>query len=417
MYSFYTKKDDPFNFSYLNAAYNAGSTTPKTTNTSITLPASRVNVTSSPAPKTPPPTTQTQQSPYTDQLSKITQSQTDFYNNQAAKTAEGLKSSYDTSQKYLSEQIPQMQGFLSNYQNLADKSVNNQQQYTEQQKQELADQAGKEQFMQAQAAREGRGRLQNTFASLGAVDSSAFQNFAARAEDRLARGQDESRGQLKRDTGNLDREFSIFKDQTELAKMQEVEKFNAAVRQIQASMQQGTSEYQSAVQAAYDRAQENIFGIQRSLAEKEADYQYKAREAGLETAAGNLAAQQNTGKALNMVNNLIGGNYQAVSGGFRTPGFMTPLVPGSAAARADYEGLKNLLTLAARGQLKGSGAVSDFETKMLEKAAMAGLSPELPEQEFLARLKLLQQDLMAGGANQSSQIVIAPDGQQIQIVD
>lgn len=55
--------------------------------------------------------------------------------------------------------------------------------------------------------------------------------------------------------------------------------------------------------------------------------------------------------------------------------------------------------MAARGQLKGSGQVSDFETKMLEKAALAGLDPtRQSEEEFLAGLNQLKLDLQSGGA-------------------
>jgi len=59
---------------------------------------------------------------------------------------------------------------------------------------------------------------------------------------------------------------------------------------------------------------------------------------------------------------------------------------------------------------------------MLEKAAMAGLNQNLPDDEFRRRLQILQQDLMSGGAtannmSMASNIVTAPDGQQIMIVD
>ena len=53
---------------------------------------------------------------------------------------------------------------------------------------------------------------------------------------------------------------------------------------------------------------------------------------------------------------------------------------------------------------------------------MAGLNQNLPDDEFRRRLQILQQDLMSGGAtannmSMASNIVTAPDGQQIMIVD
>jgi hypothetical protein len=122
-----------------------------------------------------------------------------------------------------------------------------------------------------------------------------------------------------------------------------------------------------------------------------------------------------------MVNNILSGDTKGITGAFRTG--QIPVISnlaGTVGQQTDYDGLKSLLALAERGQLKGSGTVSDFEAKMLEKAAMAGLNQNLPDDEFRRRLQILQQDLMSGGAtanNMSSNIITAPDGQQVMIVD
>jgi len=128
-------------------------------------------------------------------------------------------------------------------------------------------------------------------------------------------------------------------------------------------------------------------------------------------------AGQNNQKALGLVNRILSGNLAGISGTFRSgniPGLN--IITGSGQTQADFEGLKNLLALASRGQLKGSGAVSDFEARMLEKAAMAGLDPtKMSTPEFKRRLEELRADL--SGGQSVGQIVTAPDGQQIEIID
>jgi len=115
----------------------------------------------------------------------------------------------------------------------------------------------------------------------------------------------------------------------------------------------------------------------------------------------------NNGKALQMVNNLLGENLGAISGAVRTGSIpVIGQLNGGATAKTDYEGLQSLLSLAKRGELKGSGAVSDFESKMLEKAALAGLDTRLPTAEFKKRLQSLQQDLMGGDTSTGNTLQI-----------
>lgn len=127
----------------------------------------------------------------------------------------------------------------------------------------------------------------------------------------------------------------------------------------------------------------------------------------------------NKNKALTMVNNILSKDTKNITGALKTGNIpVLNTITGSVGSQTDYDGLKSLLALAERGQLKGSGTVSDFEAKMLEKAAMAGLNQDLPDNEFRRRLEILKQDLMSGGAESTGgQVITAPDGQQIIITD
>jgi hypothetical protein len=130
-------------------------------------------------------------------------------------------------------------------------------------------------------------------------------------------------------------------------------------------------------------------------------------------------ANGNKGKALTMVNNILGKDTKSITGALQTGNVpVLSTLTGAVNAQTDFDGLKALLALAERGQLKGSGAVSDFESKMLEKAALAGINQNLSDDEFRSRLKLLKQDLESGGATSTGgQIVTGPDGNQYQFTN
>jgi hypothetical protein len=127
----------------------------------------------------------------------------------------------------------------------------------------------------------------------------------------------------------------------------------------------------------------------------------------------------NKGKALTMVQNLLGKDTKGITGAVQTGSVpVLSTLTGAVNAQTDFDGLKALLALAERGQLKGSGAVSDFESRMLEKAALAGINQNLSDDEFRARLELLKRDLESGGATSAGgQIVTGPDGNQYQFTN
>lgn len=348
----------------------------------------------------PPYTAPTVQAPQNNALSKLQQIGTNrqqFYQTQADQEAERQKKIFDIRNQTLQAQIPDLEGRLNKYRTLSDEAIKNQELQTQLAREQIKQDSGEEMRLNAQTAREGRGRIQSTLAGLNALDSSSTGQLLAKAEGNLVNKQATALRAQKQQLAQADQGLLQYKQQAQLAVDDEIAKFNQAIRDISANLDINSVEYQTAVKQAYDKAQESIYGIENDVANAELEVQKIYDKASAEQSMAG-AGSNNQGKALQMVNNLLSGNTQAVSGGFRTPGFLAPYVPGAAAARADYDGLKNLLALAGRGQLKGSGAVSDFEAKMLEKAAMAGLSPELPEQEFVARLKQLQADLMSGGA-------------------
>ena len=100
---------------------------------------------------------------------------------------------------------------------------------------------------------------------------------------------------------------------------------------------------------------------------------------------------------------------------------MIPLIPGckEQLVKGQIDQLKALLSLENRQKLKGSGAISDREMGILERASSL-LNQNLNEQQFKQVLSQLKTELSTGSPssiNQGGQVITAPDGQQIIIVD
>lgn len=115
------------------------------------------------------------------------------------------------------------------------------------------------------------------------------------------------------------------------------------------------------------------FGLEYALEQQKANAPKPlsaAQEAKeLERQEKEIAAQQSASQSIGLVNNLLNNNrYKAISGGLQTGS--VPFL-GDRAAVNEYDQLQGLLKLGIRGLLKGQGAVSDYEGKVLGQAASA----------------------------------------------
>lgn len=100
-----------------------------------------------------------------------------------------------------------------------------------------------------------------------------------------------------------------------------------------------------------------------------------------------VAAQQSASQSIGLVNNLLNGDrYKAISGGTQTGSI--PFL-GDRAAVNEYDQLQGLLKLGIRGLLKGQGAVSDYEGKVLGQAAssLSRLTSETQMKEALQKVR------------------------------
>ena len=134
----------------------------------------------------------------------------------------------------------------------------------------------------------------------------------------------------------------------------------------------------------------------------------------LGNAPASSGGQSDTTKSvLSLITQLEGRNTNDITG---IPG-IGAIIPGSDYQRTKniYDQLKGLLSLENRSKLKGSGAISDYEAKTLERAA-SSLGTNLGNKDFKDELAKLKAELLATPAPQAV-ITTAPDGQQIEIID
>lgn len=379
--------------------------------------------------ETPPPTQQSNIPSYITSYENLADKQKALLEQQNKQGQEYYGQSYGERNRLLQESIPDLQSQMIKTQGNIQKGIESAQKSAEFKKQNAEDQWGESQRLAAQTRAKSEARNRNRFAALGTTSSwgaGSYGQAQENVESDFNRFTQQGLRTKEQNMFEIDKALQDYEIEAQTT-LDDLEfQVNSAVRQIQSDMRMNDIEKRNALDSLFSDYQAKVLGVEEGMQGVYADY-YKALESVEANSLSDVFMQtgqpqteadfkymtenyealekmkspqggQNQGKALSLVNSLLQGNTGAVSGGFRTPGFIAPLVPGAAAARADYEGIKNLLSLAERGQLKGSGAVSDFEARMLEKAALAGLSTELPEDEFIRRLQFLKADLEAGGA-------------------
>jgi hypothetical protein len=119
---------------------------------------------------------------------------------------------------------------------------------------------------------------------------------------------------------------------------------------------------------------------------------------------------------INTINTILGDPSLKFAVGLQT---LNPLnsLPGSGAqaVKAQIEQVKGQLALSNRSQLKGSGAISDFESKTLDKAASA-FNTSLPYDQAVDALKQVRGALTTLNGGTSSVLITLPSGES-QVVN
>ncbi len=144
----------------------------------------------------------------------------------------------------------------------------------------------------------------------------------------------------------------------------------------------------------------------------------KPASATSETKAVEKAETQAKGKtdAANnyaLVNELLNNTSLSQISGLQNP--FTIFTPGTQAQTAKnlYSQIKGILALDNRQKLKGSGAISDFESKTLEQAA-SSLGRNLSDAEFQKQLKKIRGTFATASGMEADVKVTSPSGEIIE---
>lgn len=122
------------------------------------------------------------------------------------------------------------------------------------------------------------------------------------------------------------------------------------------------------------------------------------------------SAQQSASQSLGLINGLLNGKrYKAISGATQTGSI--PFL-GDRAAVNEYDQLQGLLKLGVRSLIKGQGAVSDYEGKVLGQAASA-LSRLTSEAEFEKALKKVRGVLQTNNGGETEVIIKDKNGKVV----
>lgn len=130
--------------------------------------------------------------------------------------------------------------------------------------------------------------------------------------------------------------------------------------------------------------------------------------------AGQAASMTQSGyDIISSVNSLLNSNTNAITGVGQSP--LTMLGITNQATINNYNQLKGLLALDNRQKLKGSGSISDFESKTLAQAA-SRLSRSLSNTAFRQELSRIQGTLLTASGNEAMVKITDPKTKQSQIV-
>ena len=160
------------------------------------------------------------------------------------------------------------------------------------------------------------------------------------------------------------------------------------------------------------------FGLDYALKQKELGIkQQEANQKSGEVTATAQAANDTATGSINLINNLLSNPGVNKISGIIQGGLKLGNLGGANAqlARNQYNQVKGLLSLENRSKLKGQGAVSDFEGKMLESAA-SSLGRNLSDEEFVRQLKQVRGAIATSHGQYAEVLIIDPKTKQSQII-
>lgn len=354
----------------------------------------------------------------------------------AEETAKRLKEQYGVANQGLESQIPELDAEVANFRSTEAAGLAEAKKAAEAQKATTSDYYGEAQRLAAQTRNETRGQTGRTFANLGTIDSRGEGSYQQSMENIDTEFNRETQKRLNEKASKLsDIDSTYLKAEVasnNAIRAKEAEK-TKLVRQIKLAQQQNNLDLAAQLSQAYNDADDTITEIENNLLQLKyaSEAETEKTQAEIEQLKGlsesflssgkpstmndfmfvknnpdfaknikdlGVGTQSSNSNLLGAIDRVLGGNTAGISGSFRSGNFpILNVATGSGQAQADWNALKSMLSLENRQQLKGSGAISDFEAKILEQAATEGIDPtKMSESQFVARLEDLKNRLSGG---------------------
>lgn len=374
----------------------------------------------------------------------IAQGQLDFGQKVTDEAVGNIRTSYDAQIKNVLDQIPFLEQMNESEKSELLAAVEDLKKAGALNKENINAEFDRSLKQAAQSKRTTDAQRQNTFAALGTLDSGGAMGFTGQqqnADEEFLSGQQETLRQRANKISTLEIDLSTAERKAKKLITEQSLKFNEAVRAIKANASLLGNEKEAAIRQKYLEFEGQVKGIQDQLAQMQYNVEVEKiqyaqqmklmeeqskgpnlsdefiatgnpvtredfiyRTSNPKAFEGKLGANVQAGaekqEMIELIDKLAGGDIGAITGVLRTG-----WVPGTQGALTKnyFNQLKGMLSLENRSKMKGSGAISDFEAKTLDRAASA-LGQNLSEDQFRAVLNDLRINLgrgapAAGNAN------------------
>jgi hypothetical protein len=410
---------------------------------SATKPAATPPPTTTPAPDTTQKQTTTDQtasSPFVAYLKRaktLADTQTANQNTRAAQQAKLIEDNNAEQTKILEARKPRLQANFDQFKADANAQVTDETANSEIAKQQNADNYGKKMRQAAEVNRSTQRNLEDTFAGLNTADSNAFQNRMINGQSRFAGGQQELLGAQANEETTINNELNAFKRQAAADIRTQEQSLYDKLDEIDATMADGSLAKEQAILKAYGDASDNITKIESGLLDLESGFAKSQYESDGKTASGNkLPAAQaiqlgDYDNSITQLTNLQSTiqQFSNVMGPIRGRlGSSNPYDTNAQNFQGLIKGVAQMVGKAMEGGVLRAEDVPKYEailpnikdTQEVAQGKINNVIRMLTDQKQSA-----QQSLASSGYNtpniqnnpMQSQIITAPDGQQIIIVD
>jgi len=344
---------------------------------------------------------------------------------------------YDLTNQSLKNQIPGMQTAFDQFKGNTEASINDQTAATAKAKVAADERFGTAQRQAAMTRKESEGRLINKFAANNALNSygaGSFTGAASKLEADFNTFTQENIQSKMNQYDELDRQLINFTREARYLIQTEEQKLQTAIANINTQVGMNDIEREAKLNEAWDVYQSKVGEVDsyieglklqqaqlgQTLAQEytllqqlspefkttgqprtDADMlwvqkypdAYKQLMEGVKQ-SGEIGQKGNvTQNITSVIDDLLNANVGPITGTMQ----LSSNIPGTQGALSKnlYNQLKGMLSLENRQALKGSGAISDFEARVLEQAASA-LDRNLSEDQFRLVLQNIKNQLATG---------------------